>query len=151
MFNELKVFTGFAITVSDLPKQEKLTYLRAARNSTTEAELRLISNKIIKEVEVGKILKAAAVVAAAIIGAKEIYNMYFSKAAKMCKGKPFLDKRSCMQKAKIEGLTQKYRALQREVPKCSKAYDIKKCRERFAEEAAKIRDELLKARAALAK
>ena len=151
MFNELKVFTGFAITVSDLPRNEKLTYLKVANNATTEAELRLIANKFISEVEVGKVLKAAVIVATAVLAGRQIYDMYFSKAAKQCKDMPMLDKRSCVQKAKIEALSQKYRALMREMPKCSQAHDVHKCKKRFTEEAEKARDEILKIRTSIAK
>ena len=151
MLNELKVFTGFAITMSDLPKEEKLTFLRVAQKATTEAELRLIANKFISEVEIGKILKAAVIVATAVIAGREIFDMYFSKAAKKCKDMPLLDKRSCVQKAKIEALTQKYRALMREAPKCSQAHDVQKCKEGFTKEASKIRDEILKIRTSIAR
>ncbi len=151
MFNELKVFTGFAITISDLPKNEKLTYLKVANNATTEAELRLIANKFISEVEVGKILKTAAIVATAILAGRQIYDMYFSKAAQKCKNEAVLDKRSCVDKAKIEALSQKYRALMRELPKCTEAHDVQKCKKRFSNEAEKIRDEILKIRTSIAK
>jgi len=151
MFNELKVFTGFAISISDLPKQEKLTFLRVAHKATTEAELRLISNKFIKEVKIGNILKAAVIIATAVLAGREIYDMYFSKAAKKCKDMKVLDKPSCVKKAKIEALTQKYRALMREAPKCSKAHDVQKCKEGFSKEVEKIRDEILKIRTSIAR
>lgn len=76
-------------------------------------------------------LVPAAIIAAAAAAGRAIYSAEFSKAAKACQNLKGMDKKNCMKRYKLRGVSGKISALRREMGKCNQTSRPDKCRKMF--------------------
>lgn len=120
----------------DISKPGKMQLMRFIENAS-ERQLQhyLIHGEIVAEqevniAEIGVLVPAAIIASAAALG-RAIYNREFSKAARACQEYNGAEKKDCMKKFKIRGISGKISALRREMGKCSQTSRPDNCRKMF--------------------
>jgi len=132
----LQTIAACMVYDSELPKPSKLQLVRFIE-SASENQLKhyIVHGEIVKEhdVIVSEVawLVPAAIIAAASAAGNAIYNMQFSKAAKACQNMKAADKKNCIRRYKINGISGKISALKREMGKCNQTSRPDKCRKMF--------------------
>lgn len=133
----LKAVAAYIVFESTLSKISKIQLLRFIENEASNNQLKVFINtgEIKKESEIENVSEAvfvpAMIIAAAFLTGKKAYEYYKDEGRKACSNKSGTDKKICMAKFKIKATTAKINALKKEMVKCNKTNNVKKCKNTF--------------------
>lgn len=145
MKSQLKTISSYMVYNSNLRSQAKSLIFSWLENEATEIQMKafLLEGKIMKVDkqsydiinsrfenkydlnEVWPIVAGAASALAIFQAARQVYARYYSAAAKACRGNP--NKAFCMISARIKAEQAKLAMIRRDMSKCNKAANVKKC------------------------
>jgi hypothetical protein len=79
---------------------------------------------------------------ALVTASYQVYKRFFSKAAKSCQGLSSVEKTSCMNKFKRDGIKAQISMLEKNKPKCSETKDPSKCKKKVDDKIRKLKAKL---------
>lgn len=134
----LKVIAACVVFESKLSKTAKTQLIRFIESEASEAQLTVFINtgEIKKDADVQKIseegkLVPAMIIAAALVVGKKAYDYFKDESRKACAGKEGDQKKICIAQFKAKAAKAKVAALKKEMAKCNRTDDAKKCRNTF--------------------
>ena len=158
--NELRMFVGFVVTESTLPKESKLTLIRKLEHlgendllsyAKTSHFQKVMSSVNVNEQMLRTATKAAVIGATGIgsilFGLKRVTQAMFSKCSRACGTFGIGFKRNmCLAQCKVQLADAEMRDIQKAGSACAKASNPAKCREGVNKKAMAARDRAAKAR-----